>query len=50
MKTENYWEASFDFRGRLWVDTKNLYGDFEKFGFSVHIGRRKFIDIFIETT
>ena len=42
MKTENYWEASFDIRGRLWVDTKSLCGDFENFDFSARIGRRKF--------
>ena len=42
MKTENYWEASFDIRVRLWDDTKSLCGDFENFDFSAGIGRPNF--------
>ena len=41
MKTENYWEASFDIRVRLW-DEKSLCGDFENFDFLAGIGHRKF--------
>ena len=43
VKIENYLEASFDIRGRLWLDTKSLCGaDFENLDFLARISRRKF--------